>query len=380
MTLNTIYLDNNATTKIDSRVLDTMLPYFESYYGNSSSNHGLGQFSNNNVQIARAKIASLISCDVNEIVFTSGATEAINLAIKGILEKSKKNQIITLQTEHSAVIETCRFCEDHGADVIYIPVSNEGVLDLGELKQAISDETLLVCVMFANNETGVIQPMKEIADIVHEKGAYLLCDATQAVGKVQIDVDYLGIDLMAFSAHKFHGPKGIGGLYVNKALRNKISPIIHGGDQENGMRSGTLNVPLIIGFGEAAFLAETEINLHENRIRTLRDRLESELLKIPGAFVNGSKISRLNNTLNIGFPNFDANTFIGINKNLAVSNGSACKSAVTEASYVLKAMGLSDAKAFGSLRISLSKYTTEEEVNSFVSILRSYIRNGNNLL
>lgn len=380
MTVNTIYLDNNATTKIDSRVLDTMLPYFESYYGNSSSNHGLGQFSNSKVKIARTKIASLISCDVNEIIFTSGATEAVNLAIKGILEKSKKNQIITLQTEHSAVIETCRFCEDHGADVIYLPVSNDGILDLEELKQAISDETLMVCIMFANNETGVIQPIKEIADITHEKGAYLLCDATQAVGKVQIDVDSLGIDLMAFSAHKFHGPKGIGGLYVNKSIRKKISPIIHGGDQENGMRSGTLNVPLIIGFGEAAFLAETEMSLHENSIKTLRDKLEAELLKIPGAFINGSKIDRLYNTLNIGFPDFDANTFIGINKNLAVSNGSACKSAVTEASYVLKAMGLTDVKAFGSLRISLSKYTTEEEVNSFVTILNSYLRNGSSLL
>lgn len=374
-----IYLDNNATTPIEPIVLEAMMPYLTDFYGNAASIHGLGQRSNRALSKAREQIGDLISCQFNEIVFTSGATEAINLAIKGLLERSKRKQIVTVVTEHSAVIETCRFVENHGVEVIYLPVSQDGLLDLQLLKKSITDETLLVCVMLANNETGVIQPIRAIADLVHSGGAYLLCDATQAVGRLPVSVEEIGVDFMAFSAHKFHGPKGIGALFVKHDLKRHLSPIIHGGDQEGGLRSGTSNVPLIVGFGEAAFVAQQEMVVYSDKVKQLRDQLERQLLQIEGAFVNGHSIYRLYNTLNIGFRDFDANTFIGIHKHIAVSNGSACKSAVTEPSYVLKAMGLTSDAAFGSLRISLSKFTTEEEVVAFSEILQSFVKKGSNL-
>lgn len=371
-----IYLDYNSTTPLEDRVFEAMLPYMKSKFGNASSSHHFGVDINKSVKLSRQKIADLIHADLKEIIFTSGATESINLALKGLAlhPNNTKKHIVTVQTEHKAVLDTCKYLETIGFKVDYLPVDKDGLLDIEQAKQAISANTLVVCVMWVNNETGVIQSINEISQLAHSKGALFMTDATQAVGKIPINVIASDIDLMSFSAHKMYGPKGTGALYLNKDHVNtkNLLPLQHGGGHENGLRSGTLNVPAIIGFGKACEIALEEMGNDAERIVKLRDALETELLKIQGSFVNGSKSQCLYNTLNICLPNFDANMFIDKHKNIAVSNGSACTAALVQPSHVLSAMGLSEDEALGSLRISLGKYSTEHEVQSFLNEIQRY--------
>lgn len=361
-----IYLDNNATTPLDKRVLDAMLPYFTNEFGNSSSIHDFGKISNKAVESAKKNIATLINSNPQELTFTSGATESINIALKGLAlhPNNTKRHIVTVKTEHKAVLDTCKYLETVGFNIDYLPVKNDGLINLTELENRIQNDTLLVCVMWVNNETGVIQPINEISELVRKAGCLLMTDATQAVGKIPTDVLENNIDLMCFSAHKMYGPKGIGALFVNSETVNKkkILPLQHGGGHENGLRSGTLNVPAIVGFGKACEIAFSEMKTNAVTILNLRNTIESDLLNIKGSFVNGNKSQRLYNTLNICLPNFDATVFIGKNKNIAVSNGSACTAALVEASHVLTAMGLNEDESLGSLRISISKLNTEPEI------------------
>jgi len=365
-----IYLDNNSTTPIDPRVLEAMLPFLKDNFANSSSTHYFGQSINEEVKEAREQIADFINADSNELIFTSGATEAINIAIKGVAESysNKGKHIITVSTEHKAVLDTCKDLERKGFEVTYLPVQKDGLIELTELEQAIRLDTILVSVMHVNNETGVIQPIKEIASIAHEKGVLFMTDATQAVGKIEINVDDLGIDLFCFSGHKMFAPKGIGALYV----RNKINLTqqTHGGGHEQGLRSGTLNVPGIIALAKACEIASQEMEQNQTRISELRDRLETELLKLPNTSVNGNLENRIFNTTNICFKGQDANVLIGRMKNIAVSNGSACSSSVVEPSHVLTAMSLSNDDAFASLRFSLGKFNTKDEIKTVVKKIK----------
>lgn len=367
---NLIYLDNNATTKIDSRVLDAMIPYLTEQYANVASNHEFGISVNTQVKIAREKIAHLIGAETSEIIFTSGATEAINLAIKGTAEtySNKGKHIITVQTEHNAVLDVCKYLETKGFEISYLNVNKDGVINLDELKKSLRKDTILVSVMFVNNEIGVIQPIKEISDITHDNDSFFMTDATQAVGKIPIDVNELGIDLMSLSGHKFYGPKGIGALYVRSKRPNKVSltPLIHGGGHERGYRSGTLNVPGIVGLGKAAEIALQEMENNSVQIKKLRDYLENELLKIKNTNINGHKTSRLYNTTNICIKGIDADALMTGLKNIAISNGSACTSTSIQPSHVLKALGRSDEEVYSSIRISLSKYNTKKELEIFL--------------
>jgi len=363
-----VYLDNNATTPCDPRVVDAMLPYFTENFGNAASrNHSYGWIAEEAVAYAREQVAELIGAEPREIVFTSGATEADNLALKGVFEAyaSKGNHIITVVTEHKAVLDTCKHIGKSGGEITYLPVNKDGLIDLAELQAAIRPETILISVMYANNETGVIQPISEISAIARKHGILFFTDATQAVGKIPVDVEEDGIDIMAFSAHKMYGPKGVGALYVRrKNPRVKIAAQMDGGGHERGMRSGTLNVPAIVGFGKAAELAHLEMGRDATHLGVLRDKLESELLKIEELYVNGTQQSRLPNVTNISFKNVEGEGLImGFNKNLAVSSGSACTSASIEPSYVLKALGLTDEMAHSSLRFGLGRFTTEEEID-----------------
>lgn len=364
------YLDNNSTTPIDPRVLDAMLPFLKDNFANPSSTHHFGQSINEKVKQAREQIADFINAEPNELIFTSGATEAINIAIKGVAESysNKGKHIITVSTEHKAILDTCKDLERKGFEVTYLSVSQNGLIDLAELQKAIRTDTILVSVMYVNNETGVIQPIKEIAKLAHEKGALFMTDATQAVGKIELDVNDLGIDLLCFSGHKMYAPKGIGGLYVRN--KTKLSAQIHGGGHEQGLRSGTLNVPGIIALAKACEIASEEMALNQRNISTLRDKLETELLKLPNTSLNGDSENRIFNTTNICFKGQDANVLIGRMKNIAVSNGSACSSAVIEPSHVLKAMGLSDDEAFASLRFSLGKYNSIKDIETVISKIK----------
>ncbi|PDS23123.1 cysteine desulfurase family protein [Flavobacterium branchiophilum] len=368
-----IYLDYNSTTPIDPRVLDAMLPFLKDNFANPSSTHHFGQSINEKVKEAREQSANFINAEPNELIFTSGATEAINLAIKGVAASysAKGKHIITVATEHKAVLDTCKDLEKKGFEVTYLPVQKNGLIDLAELQKAIRTDTILVSVMYVNNETGVIQPIKEIAKLAHDKGALFMTDATQAVGKIEIDVNDLGIDLLCFSGHKMYAPKGIGALYVKNKV--KLTPQVHGGGHEQGLRSGTLNVPGIIALAKSCEIASEEMTLNQKKIAALRDKLETELLKLPNTSINGIIENRIFNTTNICFKGQDANVLIGRMKNIAVSNGSACSSAVVEPSHVLKAMGLSDEEAFASLRFSLGKYNTDEDVDIVVSKLNELI-------
>jgi cysteine desulfurase len=355
---NIIYLDNNATTPLDPRVLGEMMPYLTHNFANAASTHRFGVGAHEAVKTARQQVADLIAADTNEIIFTSGATEAINLAIKGVAEaySRKGKHIITVATEHGAVLDTCRYLETKGFEVTYLPVLTDGLLDLDVVKNSIRTDTILVSVMHVNNETGVIQPIKEISELAHEKGAIFMSDATQSVGKIPVDVDELGIDLMTFSAHKIYGPKGVGALYIRqRKTRIKIPALLHGGGHERGLRSGTLNVPGIVGLGKACALASLEMAQNEKNIREMRDYLEREMLKIPDTSLNGNVERRLFNVSNICFKGMDANFFVNSQKHLALSNGSACTSALIEPSHVLLAMGLQDEDAFSSIRFSFGK-------------------------
>jgi cysteine desulfurase len=367
-----IYFDNNATTPIDKRVLDAMLPFLTENFANASSTHHFGISVNESVNNARVQVADLICAEQNEVIFTSGSTEAINIALKGVAENysSKGKHIVTISTEHHAVLDTCKHLESRGYEVTYLPVSKDGLIDLNDVKNSLRADTILVCVMYVNNETGVIQPIKEIASLTHEAGALFMTDATQAVGKMEIDVDALGIDLLCLSGHKMYAPKGVGALYVRQRMnRVRLPAFIHGGGHEQGLRSGTLNVPGIVALGKACEISQKKMKQDAERISALRNELENELLKIEGTFVNGKTENRIFNTTNICFRGNDANVMIGRMRNVAVSNGSACTAAVVEPSHVLKAMGLSDDDAFASIRFSLGKFNTIKEVKEVCIII-----------
>lgn len=360
-----IYLDNNATTRLDERVLDAMLPYFTESYANANSSHLAGLTVNEAIENAAWQISDLIGAKEEEIIFTSGATESINLATKGLINQDKKH-IVTVATEHKAVLNTCQYMETIGFEVTYLPVAFDGLLDLDLLNESITDKTLIVIVMLSNNETGVIQYIQKISEIIHAKNALFLCDATQAVGKISIDVNTLGIDLLPISAHKFYGPKGVGALYLSAKAKLKLIPQLHGGDQQRKLRSGTLNVPGIIGLGKAAEIAKSEMKSDQKRITQLRDQLESGLLKIEGSFVNGSTQNRIYTTTNICFPGVNSERLILALQHIAVSSGSSCSSVTSEPSHVLKALGLSDEDALSSIRFSLGRFTTSTEIEEAI--------------
>lgn len=373
-----VYLDYNATTPMNPRVLEAMLPYFLERFGNAASrSHAFGWEAKEAVDHARERVAGLIGADPTEIIFTSGATEADNLALKGVFEMyaAKGNHIITVATEHKAVLDTCKHIEKTGGEVTYLPVNSEGLIDLKELEGAIKASTILIAVMYANNEIGTIMPVREISAIAHKHGILFFSDATQAVGKIPVNVNEDGIDLMAFSAHKIYGPKGVGGLYVRrKNPRVRLTAQIDGGGHEKGMRSGTLNVPGIVGFGKACELCRQEMEEETKRIGKLRDKLEIELLKLQGTAVNGSREHRLPHLTNISFRYVEGEGLLmGFNKNLALSSGSACNSESMGPSYVLKALGLEDDLANSSLRFGLGRFTTEEEIDYTIKEIRETV-------
>jgi cysteine desulfurase len=370
-----IYLDNNATTPCDPRVVDTMLPFFYEQAGNAASrNHPLGWMAEEAVQEARGQVSDLIQVEPKEIVFTSGATESINLAIKGVFDiyQRKGRHIITLKTEHKAVLDTCASIEKQGVEVTYLDVDEEGLVSLSDLDEAIRPDTILVSIMWANNETGVIQPMKEIGQLCEKHGVLLMSDATQAVGKIEVSPKSIGIHLMAFSAHKMYGPKGVGALYVcRRQPKVKITPQILGGGHEQGMRSGTLNVPGIVGFGKAASIAKAEMESEAKRLSVLRDKLEHELSHIELSMINGSKDKRLPHVTNILFRYAEAESvMMTFNQQLALSSGSACTSASIEPSHVITAMGRSADMAHSSMRFSLGRFTTEEQVDTAIALVK----------
>jgi len=372
-----IYLDNSSTTQVDPRVLEAMVPYFTNVFGNAASrNHSFGWSAEDAVDTARNQLASLIGASSKEIIFTSGATESNNLAIKGVFEMyaQKGNHIISVETEHKAVIDTCLHVEKLGAEITFLKVNDKGLIDLGELKAAIKPNTVLISIMYANNEIGVIQPVKEIAQIAKEAGVLFHTDATQAVGKIPVNVIEDGIHLMSFTAHKMYGPKGVGALYVRrKNPRVKVTAQIDGGGHERGMRSGTLNVPGIVGFGKAAELCQQDMDSDTARVGALRDRLEAELTQIEESYVNGSVEHRLPHVANISFTYVEGEGLMMGVKDLAVSSGSACTSASLEPSYVLKALGLDDELAHSSLRFGLSRFTTDEEIDYAIDCVKTAV-------
>ena len=370
-----VYLDNNSTTPCDPRVVDTMVPYFYQKPGNSASrNHPFGWEAEEGVDYAREQIAALLKVDPKEIIFTSGATESDNLAIKGVFEmyRSKGNHIITVTTEHKAVLDTCDKLTEAGAEITYLKVAEDGLIDLAELEAAIKSTTILVSVMWANNETGVIQPMKEIGDICEKHGVLFMSDATQAVGKIPTYPKEIGVHLLAFTSHKMYGPKGVGALYVSrKSPRVKVTAQMDGGGHERGMRSGTLNVPGIVGFGKAAEIARLEMHADAERLSKLRDRLERELTsRLEECYINGNVDHRMPHVTNISFKHVEGEgLMMTFNQNIAVSSGSACTSASLEPSYVLVALGLGDDLAHSSIRFSLGRFTTDEEIDFAVEKL-----------
>src|SRR5881409_266159 len=364
-----LYLDNHATTPMDPRVLEAMLPYFVEKFGNAASrNHAFGWEAEEAVENARKQLARLIHADPKEIVFTSGATESDNLALKGVVEmyREKGDHIITGLTEHRAVLDTAKALETkRGIKVTYLPVDKTGLVSPDDVRQAITDKTILISIMLANNEIGTINPMKEIGKIAKEKGILLHCDATQGVGKIPVDVQEMGIDLMSFTAHKIYGPKGIGALYVRKkAPRVRIAPMIDGGGHERGMRSGTLPVPLIVGFGKACELCDKEMPTESVRLAAMRDRLQAGIMNaLDEVYLNGHPTQRLPHNLNISFAYVEGESVLmGLNKESALSSGSACTSSTLEPSYVIGALGASAELAHSSIRLSLHRFTTEEEV------------------
>ncbi|MFY9268815.1 MAG: IscS subfamily cysteine desulfurase [Candidatus Manganitrophaceae bacterium] len=363
-----VFMDNHSSTQVDSRVLEAMLPYFTEKYGNAASrNHPFGWEAEKGVDQAREQVARLIHCDPKEIIFTSGATESDNLAIKGVAEmyREKGDHIITVVTEHKAVLDTCKRLEKVGYQVTYLPVRPDGRVDPEAVRGAITDRTILISVMLANNEIGVIQPVAEIGKIAKERGVLFHCDATQGVGKIPVDVQVMGIDLMAFSAHKIYGPKGIGALYVRKKNpRVRIAPMIDGGGHERGMRSGTLNVPGIVGFGMACELCEKEMSEESVRLTRLRERLKEEILKgLDEVYLNGHPTQRLPGNLNMSFAYVEGESLLMGLKEIALSSGSACTTATLEPSYVLRSLGVGSDLAHSSLRFGLGRFNTEEEVD-----------------
>ena len=372
-----IYLDNNSTTPMDPRVLEAMLPFFNENFGNAASrNHSFGWNAEKAVDDAREQVANLIGSTSKEIIFTSGATEANNLAIKGVYEMygSQGNHMITVTTEHKAVLDACKKAEKSGAEVTYLSPNEDGLINLDELEAAITDKTILITIMYGNNEIGVIQDIKAISAIAKKKGILFHTDATQAVGKIPVDVLADGIDLMSFTAHKMYGPKGVGALYVRrKNPRVKVTSQMDGGGHERGMRSGTLNVPGIVGFGKACELCQQEMESEATRLSAMRDKLEKELLTIEEAYVNGNAQHRLPHVSNISFKFVEGEGLMMGTKDIAVSSGSACTSASLEPSYVLKSLGLDDELAHSSLRFGLGRFTTEEEVDFAIDHVKTAV-------
>lgn len=373
-----VYLDNNATTPVDPRVLQEMLPYFTERFGNASSrSHGMGLNASDAVEYARNQVATLVGAEEREIVFTSGATESVNLALKGVCERyaTKGNHIIVLKTEHRAVLDSLKHLEKFGAAVSYLDVLPNGLVDLDLLDKTVRPETILIAMMYANNETGVIQPVQAISAIARKHGALFFSDATQAVGKIPVNVNTDGIDLMAFSAHKFYGPKGVGALYIRrKNPRVKIIAQQDGGGHERGVRSGTLNVPGIVGMGKAAELCRLEMVSESKRLTKLRDKLERSFLILEEVQVNGSDAPRLPHVSNLTFKHIEGESMLmGFNQKVAVSTGSACSSALTEPSHVLLAMGLKKEEAKSTLRFSLGRLNTEEEIDYAIKTISEVV-------
>ncbi|MGH2666713.1 cysteine desulfurase family protein [Flavobacterium sp.] len=373
------YLDHNSTTPVDKRVIEVITPYFSHLYGNPSSLYSFGNMAKMAVNKAKTSNADLLGTEPNEIYFNSGATEGLNFALKGLALHSgnSKKHIITCTTEHKAVLETCHYLESIGYEIDYLPVNKNGEIDLGLLKNTIRIDTLLVCLMWVNNETGVIHPINEIGNITKEAGVYFVCDGTQGIGKLPINVVDCNIDIFCFSGHKIYGPKGIGGIYINQSItnKNKIQPLIHGGGQEDGLRSGTYNLPLIAGLEKAFSIAQEEMDLNKKHIEQLQDFLKRELLQIKGATINGELAPRIYNTVNVCIPGFDTEIFIGMNSDIAVSNGSACTSALIQPSHVLLAMHLNNNDAMNSLRISLGKDNTKEDIQLLIQRIKNFISN-----
>src|SRR5271165_1663447 len=363
-----IYMDNHATTPLDPRVLEAMLPYFTEKFGNAASrNHSFGWSAEEAVEKARQQVASLINASAKEIIWTSGATESDNLMIKGVAEmyREKGNHIITQAIEHKAVLDTCKNLEKHGFEVTYLPVQKDGRVDPEDVRKAIKPTTILISIMYANNEIGVINPIAEIGKIAKERGIIFAVDGVQAVGKIPVDVQKDNIDLLAISGHKLYGPKGVGALYVRRRNpRVQLSAIIDGGGHERGMRSGTLNVPGIVGLGKACELCQNEMAEETAKLSALRDRLQKSIMsRLDETFINGSMEHRLPHNINISFAYVEGESLLmGIN-DVAVSSGSACTSATLEPSYVLKALGVGEDLAHTSIRFGLGRFTTEEEVD-----------------
>jgi len=375
-----IYLDNNATTPVDPGVLEAMLPYFREQFGNAASRqHAFGWTANESVEIAREQVAKLIGADPAEIIFTAGATESDNLAFKGVFESyaGKGNHLITCVTEHKAVLDTCAHLEKLGAEITYLGVDHRGQIDLAALEAAIRPTTILIALMYANNETGTIFPVQAIGAIAKKHGVIFFSDATQAVGKIPVQVLPDEIDLLALSAHKIYGPKGVGALYVRRRNpRVKLIAQMDGGGQERGMRSGTLNVPGIVGLGKAADCCRLELEAEGQRLRKLRDRLEQSLLALDDVMVNGDTSDRLPQVSNLSFGQVEGKSLLlGFTKNIAVAAGSACTSASLAPSYVLKAMGLSDERAHASIRFSLGRFTTEEDIDYTIQAVTETVNN-----
>jgi len=363
-----IYLDYNATTPCDQRVLEKMLPFFTEYYGNPSNGfHKQGRITARYVEVAREQIAALIGANQKEIIFTAGATESNNLAIFGITRSGSnngRNRIVTSAIEHKSVLNPCHKLQEEGYEVIYLPVDSQGCVDLDAAKEAINANTLLVSVQFANNEIGSIQPIKEISEIAHDRGALLHCDAAQAAGKVKLDVHDLGVDLLSVSAHKLYGPKGIGALFIAGGVKSiRLEPLIYGGGHESGVRSGTQNVPSIVGFGEACRIVAESLDEESSRIKTLRDELEARLIaRIPNMYINGQKGYRLPNTSSMTFPGIDADALLFSLPDVMMGNGSACNSGAIEPSHVLQAIGVNREDAYSTIRASLGRFTTSEDI------------------
>ncbi|RZF28281.1 IscS subfamily cysteine desulfurase [Paraburkholderia sp. UYCP14C] len=371
-----IYMDYSATTPIDPRVVDKMIPYLREQFGNPASrSHAYGWTAERAVEEAREQVAALVNADPREIIWTSGATESDNLALKGAAHfyKSKGKHIITVKTEHKAVLDTCRELEREGFEVTYLDVRDDGLIDLDAFKAALRPDTILVSVMSVNNEIGVIQDIEAIGEITREKGIIFHVDAAQATGKIQIDLQKLKVDLMSFSAHKTYGPKGIGALYVRRKPRIRIEAQMHGGGHERGMRSGTLATHQIVGMGEAFRIAREEMATENERIRMLRDRLLKGLSEIEEVYVNGDMEKRVPHNLNISFNFVEGESLIMAVKDVAVSSGSACTSASLEPSYVLRALGRNDELAHSSIRFTVGRFTTEQEVDYVINLLKTKI-------
>ncbi|MEM5540716.1 cysteine desulfurase family protein [Olleya sp. AS48] len=368
-----IYLDAASTTKIDQRVLDSMQPYFTEHFGNASSNHNFGKLANEAIDKARTQVADIINCDNKEIIFTSGATESINLAIKGYTESNldKGNHIITVKTEHKAVLTTCEYLETKGYEVTYLDVNKNGVILFDQLRDSVKENTSLVVIMHVNNETGVIQPIKMIGELCRDNNITFFCDATQAVGKVKVDIEEDFIDMLCFSGHKINGPKGIGVLYKRSDI--ELTPLIHGGGQEMGLRAGTYNSPLIVGLGKACEISKNEMSNVVLKMNELNDYLIKSVGEITKFNSVSEKHLRSPSIINLVIPNLESDIFIGSQKNIAISNGSACNSALLEESHVLKAIKPENFNKNNSIRVSFDKFSSKGDIDVFCSSLRKHL-------